>query len=139
MNYRIAIRGSAIAQAAARQGVALLLSALMVMVPMGQSSAYAQEPLPGVTPLEEQQQGPPPADYDRGGDDQSYDQPDYGQAPDQRNQPPDHATMIRKAIRKATTIRKRTSVIRNRTTISKRISAATISRARRGNRSQPSS
>ena len=38
-----------------RQGLAVLLSALMIMIPMGQSTAFAQEPLPGVAPLEEQQ------------------------------------------------------------------------------------
>jgi hypothetical protein len=44
---------------ASRQGVALVLSALMIMVPMGQSSAFAQSaPLPGA------EQAPPPAATD---------------------------------------------------------------------------
>ena len=61
-----------------RQGLALLLSALMVVVPMGQSTAYAQEPLPGVAPLEEQEQS---SDYDR--DQNNYDQRGYGQGNEQ--------------------------------------------------------
>jgi hypothetical protein len=73
INFKAAIQGTGFRSAqAARQGMALVLSALMVMVPMGQSSAYAQEPLPGVTPLEEQQQAPP--DYGQQGPPPNYDQ-----------------------------------------------------------------
>ena len=49
-----------------RQGLAVVLSALMIMVPMGQQ-AFAQEPLP-IPPLEQQQQqqqAPPPAAADQ--------------------------------------------------------------------------
>jgi hypothetical protein len=79
---------------ALRQGLALLLSAALVMIPMGQSTAYAQQPLPGIAPLEEQQQeqqGPPPsADQDIYNNQQAspssdYDQRDYD---DQRNYDP---------------------------------------------------
>jgi hypothetical protein len=38
-----------------RQGLSLVLSALMIMIPMGQSNAFAQDTLPGVD-----QSGPPP-------------------------------------------------------------------------------
>jgi uncharacterized protein DUF3300 len=71
----------------ARQGLSLVLSALMVVVPMGQSAAYAQEPLPGVAPLEEQQQQAQ-SDYDRN-DDRPYDDRDddrnYDRNYDNRN------------------------------------------------------
>lgn len=74
-----------------REGLALLLSAVMIMIPLGQGTAFAQEgaPLPGVNM---DQGGPPPPGMDQGGPQGTPDgappEESAGQplAPDQLNQ-----------------------------------------------------
>jgi len=55
-----------------RQGLALVLSSVMILIPMGQAPAFAQDSMPGVPPPNDQA-APPPAQPDNG--------PDTGQPP----------------------------------------------------------
>jgi len=60
-----------------RQGLAVVLSALMIMIPMGQSQAYAQQPLP----IPPQESAPPPDSQVPQGQPLSADQLDQLVAP----------------------------------------------------------